>query len=189
MSVRKGDFKLVGNVAFDADIEDFELFNLSNDRAELNNIVLQNKEKANELRTIFDEFYSEIKVEPNLVNGPRIIIGNDNQKSVTLNRNDAKGPPGIWGQRDRYMYWDVTVEKTGLYDIKIDFWDTVKAGNLTLRASTVMITKDFEDQNSKSLHFTDTELLKGEYKIDSWLRDKRDWRILNYPFKITITKK
>ncbi|MDH5604932.1 MAG: arylsulfatase, partial [Cyclobacteriaceae bacterium] len=118
VAVRQGAYKLVGHTDHLADIRAFELFNLIEDPGEMNNLVEKNPETALKLKNAFDQWYDEIIISENLLNSPRISIGSALENPVILNRNDSKGPPGIWAQEDRYFYWDVEVQSKGLYTIK-----------------------------------------------------------------------
>ena len=89
VALQRGNYKLVGKTDFDAEIEDFELYNLKDDPFEKINLVAQNKEKATALKTELDALITELSTAPNLVNPPRIAVGTPHENPVYLNRNDA----------------------------------------------------------------------------------------------------
>jgi len=136
MALRKGNYKLVGKTDYNAQINDFELYNLEKDRYEQENIIMNNDFIANKLKEELDETYNELITSENLVHQPRIVIGSSNENPVILNRNDAGGQRGIWDQEEIYGKWRVSIEK-GYYDIKVKFIKPVKAkGRLYLETNT-----------------------------------------------------
>ncbi len=138
MALQKGGYKLVGKTDYNAAIEDFELFNLKKDPYELNNLVSTKKELAKELKKELDDRYKELVFSENLVNPPKIIVGNPNENPVILNRNDAGGERGIWNQEEVYGNWEVDIEE-GYYDITYKFVQPVKAnGRMVLEANTLV---------------------------------------------------
>jgi len=138
MALRKGSYKLVGKTDYNASIEDFELFNLEKDSYEQKNIILENKIIANDLKEELDEIYKELITSENLINQPRIVVGDTHENPVILNRNDAGGQRGIWDQEEIYGKWKVSIEK-GYYDIKFKFIKPVKTnGRMYLETNTLV---------------------------------------------------
>ena len=127
IALQRGKYKLVGKKDFDAEVEDFELYNLQEDPFEKKNLVAQNKEKATSLRTEMDALISELSSAPNLVNPPRIAVGTPHENPVYLNRNDAGGQRGVWNQEQVFSYWKVDLQK-GVYNLKFKFIKPLKGG-------------------------------------------------------------
>jgi len=127
IALQKGNFKLVGQTNYNAASEDFELFDIKQDPYELKNIVTNKKDVAKSLKTELDKIYNELISSENLVHGPRIIIGDEHENSVYLNRNDADGERGIWAQEEIYGKWQVTI-KEGLYNVRFKFVEPIAAG-------------------------------------------------------------
>ena len=127
IALQRGQYKLVGKKDFDAEVEDFELYNLQEDPFEKKNLVAQNKEKATSLRTEMDALISELSSAPNLVNPPRIAVGTPHENPVYLNRNDAGGQRGVWNQEQIFSYWKVDLQK-GVYNLKFKFIKPLKGG-------------------------------------------------------------
>lgn len=138
MALQKGNHKLVGHTNYNAEIEDFELFDIDKDPYEQNNIVLKNKSVADTLKSELDLFYKELINSPNIINLPRIIIGNKHENPVILNRNDAGGERGIWAQEEIYGKWKVSISE-GLYNIRFKFIKPVKAkGRMYLETGAIV---------------------------------------------------
>ncbi len=96
IAIQKGDYKLIGNTSYDADIADFELYDIKKDPYEQSNIISENLSIAETFKNDLDSLYYELISSENIINPPRIEIGNKNENPVVLNRNDAEGVTGIW---------------------------------------------------------------------------------------------
>lgn len=120
MAVQQGNHKLVGYTNYNAEIEDFELFNIVTDGFEQKNIVADNKELARNLKAELDNYYTELIRSNNLINPQPIFVGDKNENPIILNRNDAGGSRGIWAQEEIYGKWDVSIEE-GVYNVKFKF--------------------------------------------------------------------
>ena len=138
MALQRGNYKLVAKTDYDAPIEAFELFDLENDPYEQNNIVVEKKDIAVELRSDLDKVYSELIHSKNLINSPRTIIGSKHENPVFLNRNDADGQRGIWAQEEIYGKWKVSFYE-GYYNIRFKFIKPVKAnGRMYLETGAII---------------------------------------------------
>jgi len=120
MAVQKGDYKLVGYTDYNAEINDFELFDIKNDGFEQKNKVEQNTTIAQNLKAELDKYYADLIDSENLKNPQPIFVGNKNENPIILNRNDAGGARGIWSQEEIYGKWDVQISE-GVYNIKFKF--------------------------------------------------------------------
>ena len=131
IALQKENFKLVGHNDYNDEIEEFELFNISTDPFEKNNIVTENKSLALALKEEIDKTYMELISSENIQNQPRIVIGTEHENPVYLNRNDAGGERGIWAQEEIYGKWRVDINK-GFYDITFKFIEPVEGGGRIL---------------------------------------------------------
>ena len=138
MALLKGSHKLVGHTDYNANIENFELFNLKKDPYEQKNIILKNISTGNKLKKELDRTYKELINSKNLVDQPRIIVGSKHENPIFLNRNDAGGQRGIWNQEEIYGKWKVSI-KEGTYNIRFKFIKPVKAnGKMYLKTNTMV---------------------------------------------------
>ncbi|MEN2281598.1 arylsulfatase [Algoriphagus sp. SE2] len=138
ISIQKSGWKLVGKTDYDASIEEFQLYYLTEDPFEQSNLIAQNKEKSLELKAEMDLIFEELIQEKNLTDPPRIHIGYGDENPTFLNRNDAAGQRGIWAQEEIYGYWNVKIAP-GTYDFKFKFVKPVPAkGNMYLESGTVV---------------------------------------------------
>jgi arylsulfatase len=145
MALLRGDYKLVGHAAYNASINDFELFDLANDPYEQNNIVLKKKDLAQQMKAELDELYHELIKSENLINQPRIIVGNNHENPIILNRNDAGGERGIWAQEEVYGKWRVSIEE-GYYNIKFKFIKPLKANGKMYLETNQMVNQMVNNQ-------------------------------------------
>jgi arylsulfatase A-like enzyme len=132
ISLQKSGWKLVGNTGYSSEIEDFELYDLSKDPFEKQNLAKKHSSKAMELKSEMDHLIAELVKEENLIHPPLIQIGYEAENPVVLNRNDASGERGIWDQENILGYWRVAITP-GVYDIRFKFIKPVPPlGKMTL---------------------------------------------------------
>ena len=155
IALQKNNYKLVGQTDYNAAIDDFELFDIKQDPFEQKNIVNTNIDLAKSLKTELDKIYSELIASENVVNQPRIIIGDKHENPVYLNRNDADGARGIWAQEDIYGKWQVSV-KEGVYNVRFRFIEPVAAGG-----QMVLETGSIVNQMKNKLDKTDIIEMKN----------------------------
>jgi len=127
ISLQKGNYRLVGQTGYNAEITDFELFDIKKDPFEQKNLVSEKTEVAKQLKTELDKLYAELIYSENMINQPLIIIGNKNENPVYLNRNDAGGERGIWAQEEVHGKWLVGITE-GFYNVRFKFIQPVAAG-------------------------------------------------------------
>jgi arylsulfatase len=185
MAVQKEGFKLVGMTDFNAGIGDFKLFNLKNDPYELNNIVNNNLELAISLKSELDTYYKQLIFSDNLINPPRIQIGNKEENPIFLNRNDASGERGIWAQEEIFGKWRVSIAE-GHYNFKFKFIKPLKAmGRMYLEIGTLVLQMKNEKVDSDIIEMNNIYLPKMEDDIIPFYSKDRK-KI--FPFWVEIEK-
>ena len=172
VAVRKGGYKLVGHAPYNSKGEGLELFNLKDDPFEMKNLAQQLPEKVEELKGDFDRYYNEVIRSPHL-SPRRIQIGSVHENPVILNRNDAKGPPGIWAQDQLYAYWTVKILKEQPYTIKCFFRQNLPGpGNMLVKVGSVQRTIHVSDTGEKVIILKNVPFLKGDYLFEAWFNYK-----------------
>jgi len=147
MALQKGGYKLVGNTDYDAKIGDFELYNIETDPFEQTSIRAQNLPLAQNLKTELDNRYKELITSHNLVNPPKIIVGDARENPIILNRNEADGARGIWSQEEIFGKWNVEV-KEGLYDFSFKFINPLEGnGKMYLETNGIIHQKLVAEAN------------------------------------------
>ncbi|MEN8229906.1 MAG: arylsulfatase [Bacteroidota bacterium] len=160
IAIQKDGYKLVGMTDYNAGIEDFELFSIHDDPYEQNNIVLENMEIANDLKQELDNIYKELITSDNLINPPRIIVGNENENPVILNRNDADGERGIWAQEEIFGKWNVSINP-GLYNFRFKFIKPIEEGGRMFLETKGIINQKKNDQSNTDIIEMNHVLLPG----------------------------
>jgi arylsulfatase A-like enzyme len=181
IALQKGPYKLVGNTNHDAPLENFELYNIREDKFELNNILPENNTMASEMKTLLDQMIHELSNSPNLQNSPRIIIGSKHENPVYLNRNDAGGARGIWTQEEVFGFWRVKIQE-GRYHIRFKFIQPLEAGGIMYLETGSLIYRHENNTfptdiiEMKNVHFTETEcdliphyMTKGKSIFPLWV--------------------
>ena len=181
IAFQKGGYKLVGMTDYDAEIEDFEFFNLRKDPYEQNNIVTKKRKKALELKDEFDKTYKELITSENLINPQKIIVGSEHENPITLNRNDAGGERGIWAKEEVFGKWDVRI-LSGIYNVKFKFIKPIeKGGRMYLETKGIINQKknnedtiDILEMKNISLSAMDCDLIpfymiKGKKIFPFWI--------------------
>jgi len=185
VAYQKDGYKLVGMTDYDADIEDFELYNLRKDPFEQNNLVQENKDVAMQLKVEFDKTYKTLIVSENLINPQRIIVGSEHENPIVLNRNDADGQHGIWNKEEIFGKWNVSIS-AGQYDIKFKFIKPVeKGGRMFVETKGIINQKKNQLQNTDIIEMNNVSLpeMDGEFIPFYFIKGKRI-----FPFWVELEK-
>ncbi|MCX6326579.1 MAG: arylsulfatase [Bacteroidia bacterium] len=162
VSIRRGEYKLVGNCAATDGIEQFELFNMIQDPFELNNTVKNNAEKALNLKTEMENWLDEMMGSPDIINSPRAILGTRLEIPSFLNLNDAIYIKEKDSENDQ-VYWKVSFSEQGSYDIIVHFRQNIDSGcQVQLKIGLVEHTYNFEHTHSDFLKLENIEIPVGE---------------------------
>jgi arylsulfatase len=185
IAIQRGDYKLVGHTSYDSHITEFELFDIKKDPYEQSNIISKNTELAETFKKDLDTLYYELISSENLVHPPRIEIGNANENSTILNRNDADGERGIWNQEEVYGKWNVKVN-AGTYHIKLKFIKPITTGgNLLFEAGSVVHRKEVQGPITDIIEMNNVYLPDMECEIlPYYLVDKKKI----FPFWVQMEK-
>ena len=185
VSVQKGDYKLVGNTDYNSPITDFELFDITKDPYEKNNLIEIKKTKASMLKIEMDSFYNNLIKSKNLIDQPRIIIGTEFENPTILNRNDAGGERGIWAQNEIYGFWRIKMME-GKYNFKFKFINiNQSSGEMLLEIGNKTFKKSYIVDNEGYISMNDININKGNYNIIPTFKTDRK-NIL--PFWIEVNK-
>jgi len=170
IAVRRGDFKMVGNIEYTSDVSGLELYNIAEDPFEQNDISAANQEILSGLTAEFDGWYQEVIYGSALTDPPRIVIGSEYEDPVVLNRNDWKGGKiNPWTSTNAFGYWDITFEKNGLYDARLVFSEPLQdRGRVFIRAGTTQRSITVSETGSNELHLPGIPFRKGDYMFEAW---------------------
>ncbi len=101
-----------------------ELYNIANDPAQENNVIKQYPDIAKKMELHYDEWYKKVTSDFNKKR--HIIIGSEKANPVMLYASDWNGDycdnPGRLIKANGNGYWDIMVEKAGVYEIELFRW-------------------------------------------------------------------
>jgi arylsulfatase len=173
VALLKDNYKLAGHTGYDSDISRFELFDLSEDPYEQNNIVKEKTDVAISLKDDLDRLFQELINSPNLTDPPCTVLGSDHENPLFLSRNDAGGDRGIWDQEEVNGKWRVRFTE-GEYNLRFRFVKPVKGnGQMVLETKSFINQKintidQAEEIEMNGIHFPEMECdLVPYYLVDS----------------------
>jgi len=184
IALYKGNYKLVGFTSFDAGIADFELYNIKDDPYEQENVIQENTDIAEKLKTELDLTYRDLISSENIVHQPLIEVGNKNENPTTLNRNDADGDRGIWAQEEVFGKWNVKVNP-GKYNVKFKFVQPIAAGGTLLLETNGIVNRLVNAESTDLLEMKNVDLpgYEGEITANYFAPGKKI-----FPFWIALEK-
>lgn len=200
VSIREGDYKLVGNCNETSDIKEFELYNLIQDPFEQNNIVEKNIQKASILRGSLDNWLNEMMTSPNIENSPRAIIGTKYENPTFLNHNDViyvknKEPfydlgPEKEIENFNLTLWKVDFYETGNYKFIFHFRENITSDvQVILKIGDIKKNLKLDCPNANSINLGTIEITKGEKDIIPFvLTDENDSKKNLSPFYVEVRK-
>jgi arylsulfatase A-like enzyme len=181
-----GGYKLVGNTDRQAGLEGFELFDLSASTDESKNILIENMEKAQSIKAELDKWYLKTVSHPNNRRVYPAIAGTKHENPVVLNRNDAKGSPGIWEQEEIFGYWDVRIATPDKYAVKANFIKELKEpGTLYLKMNPHQYAANSQGMTSE-ISIPEAFLDKGDYRLEIYYQTKSGKMI--FPLTCSVLK-
>jgi len=187
IAIRWGDYKLVGHAESNAEIGEFELYNIAEDPFEKTNLIDKEEEKALSLKKKLDEWYRHTVIEDGNPKSQGAVINPEYENPVILNRNDAKGTPEQWTRDAVYSYWDVEFEEAGTYDITFNFHHKPeKAGTVVIKMAPLQYSKYNSDTTIRELTLPNCYFSKGKGNLEVYYR--QDFNSVISPLSLTISK-
>jgi arylsulfatase A-like enzyme len=174
MAVRKGQYKLVGQIAHGEADDQLKLFDLENDPYELVDVSAEQTDVKAALQLELDQWYEEIIVSPHLLESPRIVIGSEYENPVILGRNDWKGPKAMqWSSDEAFGYYDIRVADPGPYKVKMVFKDHLPAaGQLRVRVGTRQYWTRNSDTSISEISIENLIFEPGDHAFEGWYQAK-----------------
>lgn len=187
VSTRKGNMKLVGTGKDDEQMDRFELYDLSKDPFEQNDISSKNEAKVSELRLEMDAWLDAMDSSPHIIESPMPIVGTSFENPVMLNQNDAHFLK-VDGKKKDLIYWDVIVDETKTFDLIIHLDHNSNAkGKLELVLGEETEILNFEGKGQNSFTFRNMTLREGKLRImpKLYLENESELKY-KYPFYLEI---
>jgi arylsulfatase len=169
IAYRAGNLKLVAHGDYRMKHSDFELYDIEVDPSEKRDISASSLEIVDSLKNKFDTWYAGI-IESENLDIQRIRIGTGNQNPVILNRNDTKGAAAKQWMSDTGLgYWDVFVAESGLYDVRVRFFNPVGIPGMTsIRFGKVQRSIETIDNSDNLVVFEAIRLHEGPCVVEAW---------------------
>ncbi|MBU2904168.1 arylsulfatase [Arenibacter algicola] len=186
ISIRKEQYKLVGNTEDTAGIEAFELFNILDDPYEQNNIIGTNTLESQKLKDEMDIWFDEMTNSPNFINAQPAVVGTVHENPSVLNLNDAVFERNEAMAQD-IAGWEIVAAEAGNYDIRINLGrKSVSEVHLNLYVGDLKIKRDYNELSDGIIDIKNIQLQKGATKLTPIITGKNIGYIK--PFYVVMTK-
>ncbi len=143
---------------------EFELYDMSVDPGETNNLADEYPEIVAKMRQGYEEWFQDVSsrgFEP-----VRIHLGSPREPHATLSRFDWRGEYDERAEEDSLGYWPVVIERPGRYDFVLRFPGPLPAaGWVHLSVGDVKVAKDVA-AGSASCEFPGIELEAGPARLE-----------------------
>ena len=169
-AVRGQRYKLVQPLGWSpgpiADEPKWLLFDMVQDPGEKEDLASDMPEQVERLQQAYYQWYEEVSAtrgyEP-----PRIALGASEENPVTLTRQDWRGPLASWAA-DGLGHWEVRVENSAEYIVRLRFPQVESGGVATFKLSQVVQKQAFPE-GASTVEFEPVRLEKGEFTLEATL--------------------
>ena len=153
----------------------FELYRLSEDPGEKNNLADEYPEVVQRLKKRYDAWFEDVSnTRPNNYAPPRIHVGTPHENPVVLTRQDWRyDRDGRGWAPDAIGYWLLNVAEPGRYDIRLRFKPAENPGKATLKIGDHSRTLPIA-ANAEARTFVDVPLQRGDARLDAVLTHEQD---------------
>jgi hypothetical protein len=165
----------------------YELFDIQEDPFETKDLAADKPDVVADLKRQYDDWFADVTKKG--FDPPRIVVGSDKEDPVRLSRQDWRGPKAGW-EADSVGHWDVTVERTGRYEVRLrsrtdfDAWGidaTRWEQELGETAGTIGKLAALPGQKPATRNQTVTlELKKGPARLTAWVKSGGKQRGVDY---------
>jgi len=153
-----------GKEHFDG-VPKLELYNLSTDPRQQDNIAAANPEVLQRLKTGYEAWFKDVSsTRPDNYAPPRIVIGTDHETRTVLTRQDWRHQQGRpWGATSN-GFWLLEAPEPTNYEVEIILAADLPAAKATITAGAT--TKDVDlSANQRRGHLTTIKLPAGKLKL------------------------
>ena len=187
ISIRKGNYKLLAKAGYLAPLSAFELYNTREDPGEQDNLVETQPQLAQQLKDELDTWFEQEVVVAGNPKPVYMILDPVHEDTLVLTRNDAKGPPEIWGNDFQYGYWDIEVAQAGRYGVSIYFRDNAKKkGRIFVKQPPLQYSLENTDTTAKVIAMESVYLKEGTGKLE--VLYKTGWNEVMLPLVVKVYK-
>jgi arylsulfatase A-like enzyme len=148
-----------------ADELNFELFDISKDPFEKNNIAARHPEIVEKMKRDYKVWFENVSSTRGFA-PPRIYLGTPYENPTILTRQDWRGAKG-WSDNDM-GYWQVKVAHTGRYAVTLRLSSAVESpGKARLKLGNLDLSRPIE-KGACQCTFGDVRLQKGPARLAAW---------------------
>ncbi|MDF2376148.1 MAG: arylsulfatase [Verrucomicrobiales bacterium] len=182
-AMREQDWKLVRGTGFgNEEIKNplpFELYQISKDPGEENNLAAEKPEKVEEMKAAYSAWLADVSsTRPDNYAPPRIVIGDDAMTLTDLSIQDWRVPSGAagWGVGG---VWKVQFAQDGNYEAAVKWTNPIGARDVVLKVGDDLFAGKLSEDSSElvfpnlNLKAGNTDLsveVSGEIRRDELLR-------------------
>ena len=163
-AVRSEKYKLVQPNGADglelAMPQPFKLFDMRSDPLELKNVADDHAEIVERMRGEYEHWFKEVTSERNYSDPSRIRIGAAEENPTTLTWHDSRGGDSIG------RYFDVQVDKAGLYQIALRYPLTSMSAAAHFAAQSVRVTQKVKAGTMRCVFPQAVHLAAGPTRLD-----------------------
>jgi hypothetical protein len=145
----------------------FELYDLSMDPLEMNNVAGDHPEIVARMRRGYESWFREMAGSRSFDVPPRIFLGAPQQNEVLFTRQDWRGPEAGWSSKS-IGYWFVDVRRNGEYRFRLRFAKATRPGRAVLLCGTVREQQGVAAGETVA-EFGPVHLSKGKAKLQATL--------------------
>lgn len=169
-AARNQRYKLVQagktNGKWSADQAKFELFDMSRDPFERNDISAKQPEIVSKMKSDYQAWFRDVSRTRGYA-PPRIYLGTPHENPTTLTRQDWRGAKG-WSDKD-LGYWQVKVARAGRYAVTLRLSSPPKTEAVArFRIRNVDLSQPFERDTAKCT-FDSVHLQEGPGRLEAWV--------------------
>ncbi len=168
-ALHEGPWKLVhpsgfGKQNFDGEPA-LELYNLSEDPRQTNEISADYPEIFNRLKQSYEDWFTDVSsTRPDNYAPPRIVIGTEHEPSTVLTRQDWRHEAGgVWAYNSN-GFWLLDAPEPGNYKVELILKAGHPAGEATISAGAVTTRIQIEADTIRG-HFAELQLPAGKLKL------------------------
>jgi arylsulfatase A-like enzyme len=147
----------------------FELYDMANDPLQQRNVAPEQPEIVTRMTNQYEAWFKDVTGGRDYTDRgiARIVIGSPGENPVRLTRQDWRGPQAAWTATS-LGYWEVDVQRAGMYDVTLRFAELAKPGTISFALGASTLQKEVS-AGAGSAIFNRVRLTRGAGRLESWV--------------------